>query len=249
MNWLNRAISSSIGKKVLMAITGLLLCGFLVAHLGGNLLLYKSEASYNEYADALHHQEALLVVAEVGLLVLFVVHIYLALKTQQENSGARPIPYDQRRSKIEPGAMAAPASSVMFGTGVVVLLFLLLHLADFRFELRNAKTAKDEPTANATEMEPTAKAAEGESHAKEAGEKPYAKAARLMTDWLTFVTYIIGSLALGYHVLHGFQSAFQSLGLNHPKYTPFIKFVSLIFAIIVGFGFASFPIWAMMRSS
>lgn len=216
-------MSSSIGKKVLMAITGLLLCGFLVAHLGGNLLLFKSPESYNEYAHALHHQEVLLIFAEIGLLVLFVVHIYLGLKTKQENSDARPIPYAMRQSKMEQGPMAAPASNVMFGTGIIVLLFLIIHLSDFRFELRNTLTDSA------------------------AVEQPYEKAARLLKDPLTAISYIIGSLVLGYHVLHGFQSAFQTLGLNHPKYTPFIKTVSLIFAIVVGVGFASFPIWAMMR--
>src|SRR5262249_38959793 len=80
-----RALSSSIGKKIVMAITGLALCGFLVAHLGGNLLLYVGEESYNHYAHTLHAQKILLPIAEIGLLVLFVGHIWLALKTKFEN--------------------------------------------------------------------------------------------------------------------------------------------------------------------
>ncbi len=216
--WLIGAFSSSIGKKVVMAITGLALCGFLIVHLGGNLLLYVGADKYNHYAETLHAQEFLLLGAEIGLLVLFVGHIWLAFSTKIENDAARPVGYALRRSKMEEGPLAAPASSVMFGTGIIVLLFLLLHLADFKFKLRHSE-----------EIESL---------------KPYAKAIFLLRDPITFVVYIAGSAVLGYHVLHGLESAFQTLGLNHPKYTPIIKFLSLVFAIIVAVGFASFPLWA-----
>jgi succinate dehydrogenase / fumarate reductase, cytochrome b subunit len=219
LNWLIKALSSSIGKKVLMAITGLGLCGFLVVHLAGNLLLYKGPEGYNHYAHSLHAQQALLLIGEIGLLLLFVVHIAAAIKTTIENKAARPVEYGMRQSKIGEPTMAAPASAVMYGTGIVVLVFLLLHLADFRFELTHDEVA---------EME------------------PFDKAVFILKTPLSALVYLVGSLVLGYHVLHGFQSAFQSLGLNHPKYMPCIKRLSLIFAIIVGFGFASFPVWAML---
>jgi succinate dehydrogenase / fumarate reductase cytochrome b subunit len=213
-----KALSSSIGKKIVMAITGLALCGFLVAHLGGNLLLYVGEENYNAYAHTLHAQKILLPIAEVGLLILFVGHIWLALKTRFENDAARPVDYAMRQSKLEEGPLAAPASSVMFATGIIVLLFLILHLSEFTFELRHK-----------SELE---------------GLKPYAKAVVLLHDPITFVVYIVGSLVLGYHLLHGFQSAFQTLGINHPRYTPLIKFTGVVFAIIVAVGFGSFPLWA-----
>jgi succinate dehydrogenase / fumarate reductase cytochrome b subunit len=216
--WLIRALSTSIGKKVVMAITGLALCGFLVVHLGGNLLLYVGAKQYNDYAHTLHAQSVLLRVAEVGLFVLFAGHIWLAFTTKLENDAARPIGYAVKQSKLEEGPLAAPASSVMFATGIVVLLFLLLHLSDFTFGLRHADEIK--------------------------GLEPYAKARVLLTDWISFGVYIVGSAALGYHVLHGFQSAFQTLGCNHDKYTPLIKFLSFVFAVTVAVGFASFPLWA-----
>lgn len=205
-----------------MAVTGLGLCGFLVVHLAGNLLLFRGAESYNEYAHALHHQAGLLLVAEIGLLVLFLGHLYLALRTNRENAAARPVGYAMHASKIEggQGPLAAPASSIMYITGWIVLAFLLLHLADFRFELRNRGPSDEDP---------------------------FTKAARLLTDPLTCSVYLAGSLVLGYHLLHGFQSAFQSLGLNHPKYTPFIRKLSVVFAIVVAVGFASFPLWALMR--
>jgi succinate dehydrogenase / fumarate reductase cytochrome b subunit len=105
-------------------------------------------------------------------------------------------------------------------TGVVVLAFLLVHLSDFKwFDLRH--------TAPATNLE------------------PFDKALVILQDKISFAVYIVGSVVLGYHVLHGFQSAFQTLGFNHPKYTPFIKFLSLVFAITVAVGFGSFPLWAV----
>lgn len=221
--WLINAFSTSIGKKIIMALTGLALCGFLIVHLGGNLLLYVGPEEYNHYAHALHAQKILLPVAEIGLLVLFLGHILLAFKTNSENIASRPIDYAMKQSKMEEGALGAPASSVMYATGIVVLLFLLLHLADFKFELRHTGEIKNL--------------------------EPFAKARVLLGDWITLLVYLVGSAVLGYHVLHGFQSAFQTLGCSHPRYTPMIKFLSFVFAVIVAVGFGSFPLWAWATKS
>ena len=219
--WLIKALSTSIGQKIVMAITGLALCGFLVAHLGGNLLLYIGAEHYNNYAHRLHSQELLLLVAEIGLLVMFLLHIWLALKTSSDNSAARPTEYAMRQTKMEQGPLAAPASATMLLTGVIVLVFLLVHLSDFRwFDLRHHVPAD------------------------KAAPLPFAKTVMILKDPISALVYIVGSFALGYHVLHGFESAFQTLGFNHPKYTPTIKFLSLLFALIVALGFGSFPFWA-----
>lgn len=219
--WLIKALSTSIGQKIVMAITGLALCGFLVVHLGGNLLLYVGAEKYNQYAHALHAQELLLLVAEIGLVITFLLHIWLALKTNSDNSAARPTDYAMKQSKMDQGPLAAPASAVMLGTGVVVLAFLLVHLSDFKlFDWRHhLPEGQPEPL-------------------------PFGKAVIILKDWISALVYIVGSLALGYHVLHGVESAFQTLGLNHPKYTPIVKCLSLVFALIVALGFGSFPFWA-----
>lgn len=214
-SWLTRALSSTIGRKLIMAVTGLALCGFLATHLAGNLLLYAGPQAYDAYAHALHAQKLLLPIAEVGLLLMFVGHIVLAFTTNRENSLSRPIGYEMRQSKQPPSGFAAPASSIMFATGIVVLLFLILHLSDFRFALRHHE-----------------------------GDTPYTKAVAILHDPLSAIVYVVGSIVLGYHVLHGFQSAFQTLGINHPKYTPIIKFLSVVFAVTIALGFGSFPLWA-----
>lgn len=232
MSWLMKALSTSVGRKFVMAITGLLLCGFLVAHLAGNLLLYVGAQAYNDYAHALHKQAGLLAVAEVGLFLLFVAHIVIALQVSAENKLARSVGYVMRQSKQE-GRNAdekwRPDSWMLF-TGIAVLAFVILHLIDFRLELRASSFYE----ANGAKLEPFDKA----------------KALLSWSNSITVIGYSLGCLFLGMHLSHGFQSAFQTLGLNHPKYTPTIKLVSLLFAALIGFGFASFPLlWANQNHS
>lgn len=214
-NWFIRALSTSVGQKLVMGATGLLLCGFLVVHLAGNLLLFQGAEHYNKYAHKLHENE-LLPVAEAGLLVLFLLHIILAFTTARWNSAARPIGYREKQSKLKGGLKLEP-HNFMFVTGVIVLGFLLLHLSDMRMgelELRLKYVETDAPAT---------------------------KALNVLRDPISAIVYIVGSLVLGVHLLHGFQSAFRSLGLNHPKYTPFITKLGVLFAAIIGLGFASLP--------
>ncbi|MEX2286017.1 MAG: succinate dehydrogenase cytochrome b subunit [Planctomycetaceae bacterium] len=226
MKWLVNALSTSVGKKFVMGITGLLLCGFLVVHISGNLLLYAGPAAYNDYANSLHEHEWLLAVAEVGLLLLFLAHIVLAFRTTRENRAARETGYEMKVSKKDNARefhKLARSDSWMFVSGAVVLAFVLLHLWDFRFEARS-------DIAYATMQ-------------------PFEKAVAILQTPLSFSAYIVGSLFLGWHLTHGFASAFQSLGLNHPKFNPLVRWLSLLFAFAVGLGFASFPLWAMFGHS
>lgn len=210
-----------------MGITGLLLCGFLVTHLAGNLLLFVGADAYNEYAHALHSKGALLLVAEIGLLLLFLCHIYLAFATTKENRAARgPVRYSKSNSKIEDRTIDArfTPSSWMFVSGAVVLGFVLMHLYDFRFEMRG-----DIDYTGTTEL-----------HGEQVADA-FGKAERILATPFTKVVYGIGCLFLGWHLGHGFSSAFQSLGVNHPKWNPIIRYAGIAFAIIVAAGFAAFP--------
>ncbi len=214
---MKRAITSTLGKKIIMGISGLLLIGFVIIHLSGNFLLYVGFADYNHYAHTLHSTR-LIYIAEIGLLVLFVLHIYLAFQITRENRLARPVSYQMRRSKQ--GQIPWTPSAVMFVSGAIVLAFILLHLADFRFELRL-------PGAP--------------------GEEPAFRALRKLQNPISASVYFIGSLFLGWHLWHGFQSVFQTFGFNHPKYTPWIKRLGFVLAIAFGLGFASFPVWAFFK--
>lgn len=214
-NWLIRALSTTVGQKLVMGATGLLLCGFLVVHLAGNLLLFQGAEHYNKYAHKLHENE-LLPVAEAGLLVLFMLHIILAFTTARVNTAARSVGYREKQSKLSTGLILQP-HNYMFVTGVIVLGFLLLHLSDMRVAELDLRL-KHDPQAT-----------------------PAENALRVLRDPISATVYLLGSLVLGFHLLHGFQSAFKSLGLNHPKYTPFLTKLGILFAAVIGIGFASLP--------
>ncbi len=223
MNRFLNALSSSVGKKFVMGFTGLLLCGFLVVHLAGNLLMYAGAQPYNDYAHALHSHVAFLRTIEVALYALFLAHIFLAFCTAQENRSARGKRYLLKRSKLG----AAPHTTDwplhpeawMFTSGAIVLGFLILHLSDFAWEIRLKGAA---------------------------GEEPFDKAIRILQNNVTAVVYVVGSVILGIHLWHGFASAFQSLGITHPRYAALIKWTGVVFACVMGVGFASFVFFARM---
>ena len=215
LGWFFRLLSSSIGQKFVMGVTGLLLCGFLVAHLAGNLLLFVGPKAFNEYAHALHAQWELLIVAEIGLLVLFLAHVYLAIATTYGNTTARNGHYVMKQTKV-PGRVIG-ANSWMFASGAVVLAFVILHLIDLRFGMRGdlKYLAESDPEA------------------------PYQNTMAVLNNPVSRLIYFLGVVVLGAHLSHGFSSAFQSIGLNHPKYMPLIKWGGKIFAVLIAVGFAS----------
>ena len=205
-----------------MAITGLLLCGFLVVHLAGNLLLFAGAEAYNAYAHKLHDNEQLLHVAETGLAAIFFTHLYLAFSLSAGNRIARSRGYAESQSKrddlITTGKLGRP-DTWMLVSGIAVLAYMILHLADFTLELRDR------------------------SHYE--GLEPFDKAVSLLQDPITMVGYLVGFAFLFAHLSHGFSSAFQSLGLNHPKYNVAIKWFGLAFAAALALGNMSLVVWAM----
>ncbi len=179
--------------------------------------MYASPEAYNGYAHALHSKEELIKAAEAGLVVLFLAHIALAIITTLENRSARPDDYERKETKKTGGLLFKSADTFMFVSGAVVLGFVLLHLADFTLEWR-------------------LKGPEGE--------EPYDKASRILKNGITIAVYLVGCLFLGAHLSHGFSSAFQSLGISHPKYDPWIKCLGILFAFVIAIGFISFLPWA-----
>ena len=126
MNSLLRPVRSSLGKKYVMAVTGVLLIGFVLAHMAGNLLIYFGRDAINTYAAALAARPALLWMARIGLLAVFLTHLFLAIKLTLENSAARPQAYAYERT-----LRASFASRHMMLTGLVLLAFIVYHLAHF----------------------------------------------------------------------------------------------------------------------
>lgn len=224
LRWLLRLFSSSIGRKFVMALSGLALSGFLVAHLAGNLFLYKGPEAFNKYAHALHEQEWL-PLAEAGLFAMFAFHIYLAFSLSLENQLKRQVRYEKKESKIQGKSLAISPSNWMFISGLVVLAFLVLHIIDMKFQVHPGVAYLDEHEAGA----------------------PHANTLAILNNPISQLVYVIGTIFLGFHLSHGVASAFQSLGLNHPKYTPLIKAASIVFAVVIAIGFCSLPISAFMK--
>jgi succinate dehydrogenase / fumarate reductase, cytochrome b subunit len=218
-------LSSSVGKKFVMGVTGLLLCLFLVVHLAGNLLMYAGPEVYNRYAHTLHSQGALLKIVEVILYILFLAHILLAFYTTQQNRDARGQQYLIKRSKLDvaPHTTSWPMhpEAWMFTSGAIVLLFLIVHLSDFAWEIRLTGPP---------------------------GEEPFHKAIRILQNNVTGVIYLVGVVILAIHLWHGFASAFQSLGITHPRYAAIIKWCGVLFAVVMGLGFVSFVFYARIYS-
>ncbi len=129
MTWMFRTLCSSIGKKQCVAVSGLLLCGFLVLHLLGNFLLFFGKDAFDAYAEAMTSNLLFYYPAEAILAALFLVHIVFAVWVTIENRRARPVRYVARASAGE----RTIASSTMIYSGIIVLVFLVLHLKDFRF--------------------------------------------------------------------------------------------------------------------
>jgi succinate dehydrogenase / fumarate reductase cytochrome b subunit len=209
MNWLVKTFSSSIGKKQVQAGTGLAFCVFVAVHLMGNLTIYAGKDSFLSYVDHLHSVEALVTLAEFGLIFFAVLHIGMGLYLFLENRRARPAAYavDKSAGGRTIGSRTAPY------TGALILIFVIFHLIKFRFV--DKMTINDFIILSNTFSE--------------------------FGFWTLF--YIAGVIVVAVHVSHGFWSGFQTLGLNHPKYSPWVERVGIIFSLILGIGFASIPVF------
>jgi succinate dehydrogenase / fumarate reductase cytochrome b subunit len=211
--------SSSIGRKLIMSLAGLFLVTFLVVHLGINLLVLKdSPEPYNKAAHFMMNN-IVIKVFEIVLFGGFLLHmIYGAIVTFQ-NWIARPVGYVKTNN-----SQTSFFSRYMLHTAVIITIFIVLHLFDFYIK---SKFQGDvgEVIYNGNSYHDLSALVIG----------------RFQIGWVVIV-YLVALLGLGFHLHHGFQSAFQTLGLNHPVYTPIIKGAGLLYAIVVTLGFMSIPI-------
>ncbi len=136
MNWLIDTIGSSLGKKLLMAVTGLAFCGFLVPHLAGNLTLYLGGDVFNSYAEHLHALGPVITVMEMGLLLFFSIHILTGVTLFYQNLRARPVRYCVDKS----AGGRTIGSRTMPYTGILILAFVILHLINFHFVDKSEQT-------------------------------------------------------------------------------------------------------------
>lgn len=216
---------SSIAKKILSGVTGLALCGFIVSHLAGNLLLLVGPRPFNEYSRFLSTfaHGFFLPVAEIGLVVLFLAHAAIGIRVALDRRRARPL---RNRATGHAGGPSQKtlASRTMVATGVVLLLFLLGHVYTFRLgpaEAEGYVTVLDGHRARDL----------------------YRLVVETFQDEVVVGVYTLIMVLLGVHLRHGFWSAFQSLGANNPKYMPLIRAAGVLFAVVMAVGFLCIPVY------
>ncbi|MES2768066.1 MAG: succinate dehydrogenase cytochrome b subunit [Bdellovibrionota bacterium] len=227
-NRFNRIISSSVFQKVTMALTGLLLIGFVIMHLSGNITLYFPDGTpFNKYADFLASFGWLFYAAEIGLLTLFLVHIVTAIQISRLNKAARPVGYKAYQTKGGP-SRANLSSRFMIVSGILLLAFLILHIWQFRFGPGVA-----------------------DGYLVEMDGKQIRDLHRLVVE--TFqnpvfvVIYVFAMIMLAFHLRHGFWSAFQSLGARSPNLHNILQKLAILLAVAISLGFMGIPIWIYFR--
>jgi|JI81BgreenRNA_FD_contig_81_1540235_length_5222_multi_3_in_0_out_0_2 succinate dehydrogenase / fumarate reductase cytochrome b subunit len=224
-NWLVDMLTSTLGRKLIMALTGLFLILFLVVHLIGNLQLLKDDggAAFNRYADFMGHNPLIQAIS-IGNFFFILLHIVTSIMLTMRNRAARPVQY----AYTQEGKSSAWSSRNMMILGTIVLIFLAVHLQAFwaksKFGGLN-ETALDGKSVH---------------NLYEATQIAFAE------NWIVAI-YVLSMIGLAFHLFHGFKSVFQTLGLNHKKYSPFIHHVGVAFAVFVPAAYACIPVLMFLK--
>jgi succinate dehydrogenase / fumarate reductase cytochrome b subunit len=216
-----RLFSSSVGTKLLMGLTGLALFIYMVLHLAGNALIFAGQDIFNEYSHVLI-SNPLIIPIELGLLAVFLIHIYKGIRMWMGNHEARPVGY-LKKAMAGHTSRKTLSSTTMIGSGLFIMLFVIVHVKQFKFGSWY-QTVSDAPMRDLyrTEIE-------------------------VFSNPLWVAIYVVATLLVGLHLRHGVASAFQSLGFDHPVYTRRLTTIGLVFAILIGVGLAIIPIWVYFR--
>jgi succinate dehydrogenase / fumarate reductase, cytochrome b subunit len=214
MTW-KQFLTSSIGKKFVMGLTGLSLIAFLCVHVGVNAAIFVNDGgeTFNEAAHFMSHNWVIRIM-EIGLFAGLLLHIIQGLLLWKQNAAARSVGYAQ--SAANKNSKWHSRSMGLLGT--LLLLFLIMHLAHFWVGTKVEQYFGDD------------------------NHNLYLEMKEVFSHWWIVLLYVAGVASLLFHLLHGFQSAFQSLGINHKRYTPIIKTLGIGYSIIVCILFALMPI-------
>ncbi|TAH25346.1 MAG: succinate dehydrogenase [Cytophagales bacterium] len=220
MNWFLKTFSGSIGRKLLMALTGLFLCTFLIVHLIGNFQLLKQDGgeAFNFYAKFMTSNPIIKTTSYL-LYSSIVLHIIVAILITLQNKKSRPQGYVVSKNK------SSWASRNMGILGTFILVFIVVHMKDFwaeyhfedlpMYQLKDGSMVKD----------------------------LYLEVFGAFKNIYYVGLYVFCMGAVGYHLWHGFESGFQTLGLNHKKYTPWIQSSGKAFSVLIAAAFAFIPLY------
>jgi len=215
----SRVFSSSIGSKLLIALTGLGLFIFLVGHLSGNLLFLVGPAAFNEYGHTMVNNP-LIYVIEAGLVAIFLLHIYKTVRLYAGAKTARPVGYARKEWAGGPSRKSW-ASTTMILSGIITFAFVILHLRAFKF---------------------------GAWYEAQGGVRDlYRLQLEIFSNPAYVAFYCVAMVLIGFHLWHGVASAAQSLGIDHPKYTPRILWIGRALAVLIAGGFFILPIYTYLQ--
>lgn len=213
-----RVFASSVGTKLLIGVTGLALFLFLITHVAGNALIFLGPTVFNHYSETLT-SNPLVPVIEIGLVLIFLVHAYKAVTMYLRNQQARPVAYAQRKSQGGPTRRSL-ASKTMIISGLWLLLFVVIHVNGFKY---------------GTYYE----SAEGVRDLYRTVDEAFANPALV-------AFYVLSMVIVGSHLWHGAASTFQSLGLDHPRWTPRVVGGGKLAAAVIGGGFILITLWVAL---
>jgi succinate dehydrogenase / fumarate reductase, cytochrome b subunit len=217
MDWVLRLAKSSIGAKVAMAISGLALYGFVIAHVLANLQIFVGPEPVNHYGYYLRTMPMLLWTARIGLLVAALVHVVSGIRLAVLNRRARPVRY-----KAESTVKASFASLTMAQTGILLLVFIIFHLAHYTWHLVDPAYGSLVDSLGRHDV--------------------YQMMVLGFSNVWVSATYIVAMVMLHTHLSHGASSMFQSLGINHPRYNGLLRKVGPVTATLIVAGFISIPV-------
>ena len=224
MSWFTKFITSSLGQKLVMSLTGLFLITFLLVHLAGNLQLLKDDGgqAFNEYTKFMTHNPLIKTVSYL-LYTFILLHAIQGIALWVQNRKARGTQGYAVKVTRTTNTNSFASRNMAF-LGLLILVFLGIHMGDFWWTMKFGET----PVVQYN----------GEEY-----ENLYALVdVSFRQSWIVIV-YVISMLGLLFHLLHGFQSAFQTLGIKHQKYTPLIRALGWIYSVLVPLGFAYIPVY------
>lgn len=220
MNRLVRLFGTTIGRKLVMAGTGLALLGFVLVHMIGNLTIYQGSDTLNAYALWLK-SNPLIWVARAGLLAVFGVHVVTAISLAVENRRARPTPYG-RKERVA----ATLASTYIVASGLLLFAFIAFHLAHFTFGLVQPEHFHG---------------VDGEGR-----HDVFAMVVGAFRNPLIAALYVVSTLILGFHLHHGVKSLVQTVGINHDSYNGLLGVAGQAAVLVIVVGNCSFPVLVLL---
>jgi succinate dehydrogenase / fumarate reductase cytochrome b subunit len=211
-------LGSLITTKLIIGVTGILLFAYLILHIAGNLMVFLGPETFNTYSHALI-SNPLVVPVEIGLLVVFLIHLFKAVKMTFQNQSARPAKYTKK--ELAGGAsQKSLASSSMVVTGLAILIFVPIHVWTFKY---------------------------GPFYDLGDGVRDlYRLEVENFSSPIAVTLYVIMMVLVGLHLWHGVPSSFQSLGLSGPRFTPLIRKVGKVSAALIAGGFIVITLWVFL---